>query len=127
MQQVQREGEVRDELGARDEQEEEGDAVVGGAGVGLQGFLRGERERLDTKNVPAETGTEPTDPQRPAGRRVAPEAPPAEHEVGGERFPRRQGGEEQEARGAEVVEQLERDDLRQDAQGGAGRRGVRGG
>lgn len=95
------EGEVRDELGARDEQEEEGDA--------------------------AETGTEPTDPQRPAGRRVAPEAPPAEHEVGGERFPRRQGGEEQEARGAEVVEQLERDDLRQDAQGGAGRRGVRGG
>lgn len=76
------------------------------------------------KNIPAETGPEPTNPQRPADRRVAPQAPPAEHQVRGEGPARRQGGEEQEAGRAEVVEQLERDDLREDAQGGEGGRGV---
>ena len=45
--------------------------------------------------VPAKTSPEPTDPQRPPGRRVAPQAPPAEHQVRRERLPRRQGREEQ--------------------------------
>ena len=75
--------------------------------------------------TPAKPGPEPTNRQRPPARRVAPQAPPTEHQIRGEGPARREDGEEQQRRDAEVVEQLERDDLREDAQGREGRLGVR--
>ena len=75
--------------------------------------------------TPAKPGPEPTNRQRPPAGRVAPQAPPTEHQIRGEGPARREGGEEQQRRDAEVVEQLERDDLREDAQGREGRPGVR--
>ena len=75
--------------------------------------------------TPAKTGPQPTNRQRPPARRVAPQAPPAEHQIRGEGPAGREGGEEQQRRDAEVVEQLEREDLREDTQRGEGRQGVR--
>ena len=94
--------------------------------VPVQGDRRGRERARNARYAPAETAPEPTNAQRPPGRRVAAQAAPAEHQVRREGFPGRQGGEEQQGRHAEVVEELERQDLREDAQGGEGGPGVRG-
>lgn len=62
----------------------------------------------------------PTPPDRPPRRRVPPHAPPAQDPVRAEGrvVARRQGGEEEEARRAEVVEELEGEDLREDLERG---------
>lgn len=69
----------------------------------------------------------PTPPDRPPRRRVPPHAPPAQDPVRAEGrvVARRQGGEEEEARRAEVVEELEGEDLREDLErGGVRSRGT---
>lgn len=75
-------------------------------------------------HLPTKRAPDPTHPQRPPDRRIAPQAPPTEHQVGRQGFPGRERREEQQRRHAQVVEQLEREDLREDAQGREGRQGV---
>ena len=77
------------------------------------------------KDSPAQAGPEPADGQRPPARRVPAHPFPPQHQRRRKGLPGRQGGEEDEAGGAEVVEQLQGDDLRQDAERGG--EGVRGG
>ncbi len=83
----------------------------------------GKKRKTD---APAKTAPEPADAQRPAGRRVAAQAPPAEDQVRREGFAGREGGEEEEGGDAKVVEELEGEDLREDAEGGEGGEGGRG-
>lgn len=62
-------------------------------------------------SIPAKTPTHPTQPERPPHGRVPPQRPPAEHQIRREWFPGRERGEQNEARGTEVVEELQRYDL----------------
>lgn len=77
-------------------------------------------KREEWCDVPAKTPTHPAQSQRPAHRRVAAQGAPREHEVGREGFAGCEGREEDEGRGAEVVEELEGEDLAEEAEGGEG-------
>lgn len=71
-------------------------------------------------DVPSTSVQNPTQPQRPPDSGVPAEGPPVEDQAQGEPFPGREGGEEDEEGGDEVVEELEGEDLRCDAEGGEG-------
>lgn len=79
--------------------------------------VKGEERR---ERIPAETAAHPTQSQRPSYGCVAAQGAPGEDEVGREWFAGREGGEEDQGCGAEVVEELEGDDLGEEAEGGEG-------
>ena len=63
---------------------------------------------------------QPTHPQRPPPRRIPPQTAPVQHQVRREGTSGRQCREEQQRCDAQVVEELQRRYLREDAQGGEG-------
>lgn len=127
---MQREGEIGDELGARDEEEEEGwtvfflDLLINKYTHVFSTIERNVKRKKQPKNkqhVPEpRSPNDPTPPHRPPDRRVPPHAPPAQDQVRGEGrlVPARQRGEEEEGGHAEVVQQLEGEDLGEDLPGG---------
>ncbi|KAL8886913.1 MAG: hypothetical protein Q9215_005449, partial [Flavoplaca cf. flavocitrina] len=54
---------------------------------------------------------------RPSDRRISPQTPPAEYQVKGKWFSGRERREEDEGEGGGVVEGLQEDNLREDAEG----------
>lgn len=86
-------------------------------------YLGGKKEKM-AKHVPAKTAPHPTQAQRPADDGVPPQRPPGQHEVGREDSPGGEGGEEDQGGGGEVVEELEGEDLGEEAEGGEARLGV---
>lgn len=91
--------------------------------------MKNQREREMAKeggkeNRPSSSTHDPTQPQRPPDRRIASQTPPAEDQIEGKRFPGRERREEDEGEGGSVVEDLEEDDLRQDAERGEGLKGT---
>lgn len=79
------------------------------------------REKTREKNnIPAHPTPKPTHPQRPPISRIPPEAPPAEHQVRRKGVSGSEGREEEEGCHAEVVEELEGEDLGEDAERGEG-------
>ena len=107
---VQGECKVRDELGARDEEEDEYDAADTQSTLAslytLYTLKKKERKKEGKEVVPNRAINQPHEPQRPPDRRVAAQTLPAEDQIQRERGAGHQGREQDQHRRAGIVRSL---------------------
>lgn len=112
MEKVDREGEIRDEFGSGDQEQQVYDA--------------GERSHVSCGcqaeacqgSVPYQAVEHPYEPQHPANSHVTAQTVPAEQQVEADVAAGDQGGEDDQDRGGDIVGELKEHNLGQDAQRG---------